>query len=80
MSITKDMENIVKEADEIVSRMKELSKEITQLAIPDDIDFLGCSSDYVIEKIDILISDLEWIKDRIKNVSKKQRSEAKLTK
>lgn len=57
-------------ASVIVSLIKQKDKEIKEFMRTidlDDVDFVGCSSMYVIEKIDMLINYLKCLKADIKN-------------
>ena len=60
----------VKHSLEIVSFIKEKYKEIIDFTCAldlDEIDFVGGSSSYVIEKIDMIINHLQAVKKDIKN-------------
>ncbi len=61
----------IKHADYLVTKIKGFSRTIGEWNIPDDIDFKGCSEYYVQEKIALLESDLNWLKERLKKVGKK---------
>lgn len=56
---------IVKSPNEIVDYVKQIRKEINNFVINQNLDFKGCSIDYVEEQIDTLIADLEWLKNVI---------------
>ena len=62
----------MKEAMEIVSLVKEYKITIQHLLNCDDINFLGCSEDYVEEKINALINELQYLKKHLRSVEKQQ--------
>jgi hypothetical protein len=56
---------VVKSPNEIVDYVKRRHNEINNFVINQNLDFKGCSEFYVEEQINILIADLEWLKDVI---------------
>lgn len=66
----------VEHGNEIVSFVKSISRTIGIMRIGGEgrqVDFMGCSPDYVLSKIDAAINDLKWIKQRVKELDKEQR-------
>lgn len=61
----------VNNGGEIVHFVKAISRLIGVLRI-NKVDFLGCSASYVEEKIDLAIKDLQWMKNRIKEIDKRK--------
>lgn len=55
----------IKHANELVDFGKNISQQISELRINENVDYSGCSRGYVYEKIHGAIRDLEWIVDRI---------------
>lgn len=64
----------IKHADEIVSFAKRVSREVASFVLPEGIDFIGCSEPYVREKLNAAIADLQWMKRRMTEVDKLNRS------
>lgn len=62
----------IKIPDEIVTHIKKLIDEVGKIAIPDDIDFMGCSASYVVQKISALRSSLDFYEERIREVVRKK--------
>ncbi len=58
----------VEYSGEIVTLMKSFDRIIGELEIGKDIDFIGCSPDYVIDKINLTIGSLKWMTERIKEI------------
>jgi hypothetical protein len=57
-------------ANEIVSDLKNITRQIDIYSMVDEIDFLGCSSIYVIEKICRLEVALKYLKKNIRLLDK----------
>ncbi len=58
----------VKRGDHLVSFVKSISGLVGILKI-NKIDTKGCSKDYIIEKINLTIKDLYWIKNRVREIT-----------
>lgn len=57
-------------ADEIVSDLKMATKIFQQYSMLENIDFLGCSGGYCIEKINALENALKYLKRNIRLLDK----------
>lgn len=66
-------------ANEIVSSVKSYREFIGKYFRYDNIDFMGCSEYYCEEKINALITELQYLKKHLKHVEKTQRILAKET-
>lgn len=60
----------VKSGDEIVTFVKHIDRLVDVLRINDGVDYVGCSSSYVLEKVELAINALKWIKQRVKETGK----------
>jgi hypothetical protein len=61
----------IEHSQELVSMVKGIGEIVGMLRIGGSkrkVDFLGCSSPYVIEKVKLAIRDLQWIERRIKEM------------
>lgn len=67
------MAKTYKKAIEIVSDVKKARETLGAWGISYDLDFLGCSSEYVLEKITLLQNDLALMKKIVKDIDKTQR-------
>ncbi len=56
---------IVKTGDELVTFAKNVAEDVSKLRIGADVDYHGCSTNYIYEKVNRAIEHLEWIIDRV---------------
>ena len=61
----KDKKFEITHGDEIVTFVKSLDNLVGVLRIKEGVNYSGCSKYYVIEKIELTIKALEWIKRRV---------------
>jgi hypothetical protein len=62
----------ITEANSIVSFAKAISREVASFELADDLNFVGCSIPYVKEKLNLAITDLEWLRRALISIEKTQ--------
>lgn len=63
----------IKTADEFVTIIKKLQMELQQVELIPELDFLGCSYDYVTEKLNSLNNTVQFYKNAVKSIYREQK-------
>ena len=63
-------------AKELIPQILESKKKLDEIELTLDIDFLGASPDYIIEKLEGVISSAKFYINAINKISKQQKASA----